>query len=376
MTTLFLKNKPIDNLIIPEHIEHISIIQCELNIFPELPINIKSITFTQTKLTNIPSLSKYTKLKYITLKDNYITTTNYDLPDSLITIDLSFNMLTDYYSNTPTNLTFLDLSFNHLEKPPTLINKQFVIIELNHAFNSTKCDHLNIYNNHGFQRFICNINNTTNTNTNNNNNNNTNTNNINNTNSLYNNNQNVHDTTIQKDVLKSIEYIMNYKNYIPYNTNYYEELSKIFKKKWYKRLFSRKYESIKYNLDEFISKHNTHSVLNVSYNEVLERVWLFIQNSEHKKELIKILKEQIKESIGLCFTGKISRLISVLDGYCDEIHIGISVNEQINNKAYLLYNQYSDNIQKYNEEIITLLQNEYPEISIHERQQWIMEEII
>lgn len=345
--TLVIRNQN-NNIIIPDDIEHISIINCKLTEFPKLPIHIKSIDFTTNKLEFIPDLSIYTQCKYITLKDNYITNDTFSLPNSLISLDLSFNLLKHYHSNIPNTLSILDLSYNHLMEYPNCLYNTNITINLTKAYNSDLI--INTYNLYH---------------TNNN---------LQSKNTIYDNKQNVHDTTIQNGVKESIEYILKYKTNIPFNPDYLSEMSIYFKKSWFFNLFCcKQYENVYYHIKKWTENYDTHSVLQTTFEEVLERVWLYIKHSEYKNELINILKEQMKESIELCFTGRISRLISTLSGFCDSIHIGISIYEQINNKAKIIYNKHSDNIEEYNNEIIKLLDNEYPTLSNQERQNWIME---
>ena len=59
-----------------------------------------------------------------------------------------------------------------------------------------------------------------------------------------------------------------------------------------------------------------------------------------KIELIKILEEEILESKGKCFQGRLSRLINTLSGYHKVVNIQISDNEQIANIVIMLKNKY------------------------------------
>ena len=74
---------------------------------------------------------------------------------------------------------------------------------------------------------------------------------------------------------------------------------------------------------------DTHSTLYTTYSELLALVWSRIVKHESKDELFKILEQQILESIGLCFTGRFNRTISVLSGFYDDIVIQISDNSRI-----------------------------------------------
>ncbi|CAH6421588.1 Hypothetical protein MVR_LOCUS286 [uncultured virus] len=82
-------------------------------------------------------------------------------------------------------------------------------------------------------------------------------------------------------------------------------------------------------LQRYCSDSTIHSAHLLTYAELLAYVWARIVKHEHRDELIKILGEQVLESEGKCFTGRINRLVSVLAGFCDDIVIEISDNSRI-----------------------------------------------
>ena len=58
--------------------------------------------------------------------------------------------------------------------------------------------------------------------------------------------------------------------------------------------------------------------------------------------MFKILNEEIKDTICKCFTGRITRLVNVLNGFYDDITIQIGSNEQISNIIVMLQQKYED----------------------------------
>jgi hypothetical protein len=66
------------------------------------------------------------------------------------------------------------------------------------------------------------------------------------------------------------------------------------------------------------------------YPKVLNAVWQFILHSEDKQDLIKILKSEMEDNIGMCAQGNLSRLCNILNGYIDGIQLDTeSLNEKI-----------------------------------------------
>jgi hypothetical protein len=65
-----------------------------------------------------------------------------------------------------------------------------------------------------------------------------------------------------------------------------------------------------YNKDKFLDYGES------SYRKFMDRIisYSLSQDEKKKKEIFEILNSEIKDSIGLCFQGNISRLINVLSG--------------------------------------------------------------
>jgi hypothetical protein len=138
--------------------------------------------------------------------------------------------------------------------------------------------------------------------------------------------QNVHNSDIQDSFSKSIDNIMKHK--APKDSKYLDSV-------YYYYLFDgfdiiknlRVYYIIKHNcrIQTFVSRNG------VTYSELFERIWAIIKIHKDCTELRKILKDEIIQGRGLCFTGQVTRIVNALCGFIDGIHIGYSENEQINN---------------------------------------------
>ena len=86
---------------------------------------------------------------------------------------------------------------------------------------------------------------------------------------------------------------------------------------------------------EYCESKEIHSILQVTYKDVAERVvsWMYSQPSEVWNEIIKVLETEILASEGKCFTGRISRLVSCLDGFHPDIRVSIASSDQISNRV-------------------------------------------
>ncbi len=132
--------------------------------------------------------------------------------------------------------------------------------------------------------------------------------------SIYNDNQNIHDTEIQRTVCDSIQSLLkDPKNHFSIEDIINSDLNK---------------STIEF-LVEYCQDQTIHSIHLITYIELLSLVWNRIQKSIHKSELMKILEEQIADSECKCFTGRFNRTLSVLVGFFDDIKINISDKSRI-----------------------------------------------
>lgn len=132
--------------------------------------------------------------------------------------------------------------------------------------------------------------------------------------SVYSDQQNVHNTNIQKTVCESIKSLLrdpkpefNMEIIINSNLN----------------------QKVKERLIEYCEDLNVHSTHLLTFQDLLSYVWSRIIRHESKEELFKILEEQIQDSECKCFTGRFNRVLSVLVGFYDDIRIEISDNDRI-----------------------------------------------
>jgi len=153
---------------------------------------------------------------------------------------------------------------------------------------------------------------------------------------IYQDTQSVHNHSIQEGVSKSINYITSIKPSIQI-----EQLKEIIINNSYLN------EHVKRLLFEYMDNKEVHSILNITFEELLLSVYDFIEKNENKEELYKIMNDEISESNCKCFTGCISRLINVLNGYDEHIEIHIADNEQIGNIIILIKNDLGED---YNED--------------------------
>jgi hypothetical protein len=59
------------------------------------------------------------------------------------------------------------------------------------------------------------------------------------------------------------------------------------------------------------------------YGKVLDSMWQFVKAHPEKKDLVKIIRVELKDNIGMCAQGNLTRICNILSGYID----GVGVTE-------------------------------------------------
>uniref|UniRef100_A0A6C0EAI8 Uncharacterized protein n=1 Tax=viral metagenome TaxID=1070528 RepID=A0A6C0EAI8_9ZZZZ len=260
--------------------------------------NLRHLHLYNNKLTEIKenAFDGLTNLTILHLNGNKLTEIKENAFDGLANLQelyLCNNQLTEIKENTfcrLTNLWKLHLSNNNLKSLPLSILDCRRLDILYYAYNR------DIIIDIRFERFIDRMHNYGNY-------------------GVFNDSQNVHSSSIQKSVKESINNLM-------------KDSFTCKKKLIVKFLLTSKLECIS-SLLSYLDDKNYHSTLLLTFYEVFVKVFGRISNSPHKEELMRRLDEEMMESKDKCFTGRITRLLNVLNGFYEDIQITISNNERI-----------------------------------------------
>ena len=147
-------------------------------------------------------------------------------------------------------------------------------------------------------------------------------------NKVYSDNQNIHNSNIQKSFCQSLENIMKDKPSL--------SLDK-FKNAL---LTSGICEEVKREILNYCDDKTKHSIYLITFEDLFHYVMNRILKHQEKDEILKILEEEIKDTICQCFTGRLTRLLNVLNGFYPDIQIQIGSNEQITNVILMLKEKY------------------------------------
>ena len=140
--------------------------------------------------------------------------------------------------------------------------------------------------------------------------------------------QNVHTTSVQQSVDRSLDYILKFP--VPRDSNYLQNMQMRYVRRAGWRFW--RYPGVRRHMKSvctLCADNTVHSRFGVTFAEVLERVWAITQNHEHRNTMEDVLWEEIASGVGYCFTGRFSRLVNALSGFVEEVSVGISEREQI-----------------------------------------------
>jgi len=146
------------------------------------------------------------------------------------------------------------------------------------------------------------------------------------TNTIYNDTQNVHDSTIQKSIQISIfKLLKKHLNGLTIDSVLNQVMDDLILT-----------ENAKCLIGEYCTDPAVHSILQITFTDLFIAVWSAIRNSEHSQEIKRILNTELQDAECQCFTGRMSRLINCLNGFDPDVQIQIADKSQISNIVILV----------------------------------------
>ena len=280
----------------------------KLTTLPEsigLLTNLTELDCSNSQLTTLPeSISKLTNLITLACSSNNLTS----LPEAIGKLTNLIKLACDYNNLTIlptsiglcTNLAYLNCEYNNLITLPAELGNCRNLYYFYDYNNPIEFIPINV------QRLLDRIENHQ---------------------DIYDDNQNVHNREIQKSITKSVYSILN------------DSLSRqlLVKNSTIDNILkSSLADKTKSALVEYSEDEAIHTVLNISFRELLDYVWQRIENHSNKENILRILEEEMSDAECKCFTGRISRLVNCLNGFYDDIRVEIGEKEQISNIIILI----------------------------------------
>ena len=149
--------------------------------------------------------------------------------------------------------------------------------------------------------------------------------------------QNVHRKEVSEQTNKATEFLMN----IPLPKRRRDELWKLAVAAFvgFVGANMQLFVSILADMEHWVNTDSCRKKDDHLYRELLYRLIVYIQKSEHKKELFKRLYEECCDAVGMCCEGHISRLCNVLVGYVEGLDAPVSLGELTQQKMAAIAGQ-------------------------------------
>ena len=156
--------------------------------------------------------------------------------------------------------------------------------------------------------------------------------------------QNVHEISIQKSATKSLEYVLEYVPKKPIDVDIATVVLKEYYKMAIKKSILRKLINITLPqiaqlgifappIKDWCDDSSIHSNMGVTYKTLLKQVWGIIEDNHANKEAMReVLFQELNDSKGVCFTGRFTRTLNALCGFIEEVQIGLSPGEEMQNQ--------------------------------------------
>ena len=172
---------------------------------------------------------------------------------------------------------------------------------------------------------------------------------------IYTDGQNVHNHHIQECVRISINNLLEYETKMKEETLKSEILNDNILEETTKRV-----------LLEYIENKDEHTVIGCTFEDLMIQVRSIIKEHQESNEIKRILNSEMSDSLCKCFTGRLSRLVNVLNGYSDLVSITISDSEQKNMIMSIGINNYDNR-----KELEEYIRNEFEEREFEDVEEWL-----
>lgn len=145
---------------------------------------------------------------------------------------------------------------------------------------------------------------------------------------IYNDSQNIHDNSINRNITKSVNRLMKD---VP--------LKEVDKSELLNDLVLT--VETKQLLLDYIDHKEQHTILLLTFAELFGIVWQVIQNHPDGSSIKEVLNQEMTDSICKCFTGRMNRLVNVLNGFDPRVVINITDSDAIANVIIILQKKYT-----------------------------------
>lgn len=157
--------------------------------------------------------------------------------------------------------------------------------------------------------------------------------------------QTVHITSINHGVLDAIQVIQKESGKYPLVKDPIYALFHSEKRtywQYWKGMLSPSRIYLEHEIQRWSRDTTTHSVHRLTFMDLFQKIMTIVENHPSKEDMKMRVKTELTDSIGLCFTGRINRLVNALMGFVDGIRVGLSVKEETQLKISAIVKKLMD----------------------------------
>ena len=268
---------------------------------PDLPTSVVAVYGRGSRVESLPDLGHHENMETMDLHDSMIVEVTAPLPPNLRTLDLSYNKLRRMTCALPDGLTSLNLSFNKFDADLEAV-PDGCRVDSDHMYS----DEYEWAGRSRRGRVGPRVR------------------------TIYDDAQNVHDSHVQRNVSSSVGKLIE--------LTHGKRLPDV--QEVVRALYGR-FSIIVRIFGFIVSGHpichvsrwcddpTISSIHGITYKELLTRMYVVVSEHKDRAGLEEIMRDDIRASIGYCFTGRFTRLINVLTGFVDGMGVSISSREQM-----------------------------------------------
>lgn len=335
-------------LFLPPNLRILSFNENKIFSLPDLPPTLHSLFGINNRISKFPEIAHCIELEDINLSGNDIVELDTFIPHNVRTIDIDFNRLRIINYNLISPETKISAAYNFMKQPPPPTHIANIRFDHNDIDDKTYTrivpdavlphNHINAlipfegpFRAANQPRFyaavntlVPQVNRITGTD-----------------------GQSVHQTSIQQSANKSLIYVLEYVPKNPIQINFVDKVEEAYynariRKSKIRKGISCLSKSLARRaifpppIKKWCEANDIHSQFGVSYKSLLKQVWAIIQDHEHRIAMEEILFQEMDDSRYVCFTGRFTRTINALNGFVEQVQIGINSREQMGNQIAMV----------------------------------------
>lgn len=294
---------------LPPSLQILTFDDSRVEVFPDLPRGVREVRARKGRIGAVPRLTQNRQLEVLELSDHRIRSVG-ALPASLRTLDLSFNLL-EFLDALPDGLAFANLSFNKLRdrvRAPPACTRNLVqayateyVLHLERVARGWKPATATDPSSARRPVYPSSVRRT-----------------------VYQNGENVHAPSVQKTVSTSVQALREACADAVMATDHVTRVARLVEPWWATRCAGR-HPVRAWCRDDLV--HGEHGV---TFDELLRMVWTVV------RDLQRVLRDELRASVGHCFTGRCSRVVNALTGFVEGVGVGVSEKEQMQSRIAAL----------------------------------------